>query len=222
MLVSYATPGADEPAATDFGHAFWQLGYRRGQKVSFVSLAPSARDVLEVVEEAFPSLLDRGRAKPVWLDHLVDGRTAQQADSVIMARYLLRHLPKGPIEDDPFGQAPWPCFNPLSEHHGQRVVYRRDRLRLLADGLRRARFYCDCGYSYTYAEKKGGTLKSTTLRAGPLLATFVQKAALDKLSITAAAKRVGIDPKTLYRLGVREGIDMPWKRPAESIGRKRR
>jgi hypothetical protein len=198
-----------------FGEAFRRLGYRRANGVDFVSLVPAAQNVLGAVEKAFPAVLDRSRAKPVWLDHLVDGRTAQQADTVLMGKYLLRHLPLGPVHDELFGPAPWKCFNPLAGHKGKRVVRRQDTLRHLQDGSWRARFYCSCGYSYVRTRQPDGTLRrSKTLKIGPLLVAFIQNSASQNRSLYTAAKQIGIAPVTLYSLGLREGISMPWKAPA--------
>lgn len=203
--------------SSDFGQAFRALGYRRGasDRVDFLSLAPAARQILAPLAVAFPRILDENRTKPVWLDHLVDGRTAEQADSVLMGLYVLRHLKPGPYKDDPFGQPPWPCLNPLAGHRAQHVVHRIQKQHRLPDGGRRARFHCSCGCSYARTRRPDGSLTDGQIyRIGPLLGPFVEAAIESGLTLTAASRRLGVEPKTLRTLARREGLDPPWAKRA--------
>lgn len=52
-----------------------------------------------------------------------------------------------PTEYMPFGQGPWPCLNPLSDHFKQRVITRHGFTN--SYGKWRGVFLCDCGYEYT-------------------------------------------------------------------------
>jgi hypothetical protein len=67
----------------------------------------------------------------------------------VLFRLFLEELPVRPPPAS-FGEAPWPCFNRLAAHYGQRVVVqltvRREHGRSLG------RFSCSCGHVYSLAE----------------------------------------------------------------------
>lgn len=63
---------------------------------------------------------------------------------VLLSLFLEVHPPVA--ETSPFGLGPWPCRNPLADHHGQPVA---QLMELHCDGGKPiGRFVCSCGYRH--------------------------------------------------------------------------
>lgn len=122
---------------------------------------------------------------------------------------------------DPFGPGPWPCRNPLSDHHGDHriTVMDRYRNREAVVGV----FRCDCGYSYTRGLAADGTLGRPRLKnAGPMLEPALRRLVDAGGSLRGIARQVGMDPKTLIREAASLGIEVPWRTKASGRTRASR
>ncbi|MDH7973050.1 TnsD family Tn7-like transposition protein [Sphingomonas sp. AR_OL41] len=202
---------------TDFGRRLIEQGYSRGKSVDMVASGREVRAVLQPLTRIFPTISEGGSSAPVWFDHLIDGRSSSQTDSVIVGNFVLSKLRgRRPIEDA-VGPSPWLCHNPLAPHSGKRVVTEAQGPWRAEGGKWRMRFKCCCGHIYTLALRSDGTAtRPTTIRMGPMLYQFVDMARVQGWKLKKAARHLGIDPGTLYNLCLREGIDPPWPKPVGS------
>lgn len=52
------------------------------------------------------------------------------------------------LETHPFGRGPWPCLNPVADHHMKPVVVHCDVAVDISHGKPGGTFYCSCGFIY--------------------------------------------------------------------------
>ena len=186
---------------------------RSARKVDHVALLAAFRERWGGVPELVPGLELGDDHERSWLAGLVrNGRRAAHPLQHLMLGLMIEGM--GAVAADaPFGAGPWPCRNPLADHHGQPVIgtvdVRRDRGAIYGD------FACSCGYLYTVGVSADGEMGPPRYRRfGPLLAPAITAAVErgDGLRRTAAA--VGLDPKTLIREAAMAGIAIPWSTTA--------
>lgn len=208
----------DTPPSAE-GHAERQAGYRR--RLAQVGLMRSPRRVnVTALHAAFvrhwgdvPNLIeglavadDLDRS---WLTALVRGRArAAHAIQHLTLTAMLDALETVPVEL-PFGSGPWPCRNPLADHYGHDVIdgvsVRHDRGTTYGD------FICGCGYVYTVGRTADGKMGEPRYRRfGPLFGPALLQAIQRGESLRGAARKMGLDPKTLVREAAMAGIGVPW------------
>lgn len=112
---------------------------------------------------------------------------------------------------EPFGKGPWPCLNPLSEHHSQAVVASVKVHR--NHGHKVGVFVCHCGYVYTRSWFAGaGPVGSPRFQSyGPLFPPVLKGMIDDGLPLRMISRRLVLDPKTVVKLAVELNISVPWK-----------
>jgi hypothetical protein len=122
--------------------------------------------------------------------------------------------------DRPFGSGPWPCLNPICEHHRTPVIISYRQLR--DKGKLHGRMVCACGYGYSLSRQLDGTIGKPRFRSfGPTLQPYLLKAIAEGRSLRAIAKSLAIDPKTLIREAQIQDIIIPWKtKPSGRVGLK--
>lgn len=207
-----APPVPAEPEA-------WNRGYR--EQLNEVGMMRSACKVdQEALRDAFashwgevPNLIEAlslgNDIEGSWLAAMVRaGRRAAHPVQHLMLRGLLDAL--DPVRRHlPFGSGPWPCRNPVADHHGEQVIeqvaLRRDRETLYGD------FACSCGYLYTCSRGQDGRVGEPRYRRfGPLLVPALKAAIAKGDGLRATARSLGIDPKTLMREAMMAGVAVPW------------
>ena len=152
---------------------------------------------------------------------------AQMVRSPRKAMHPLLHAMMGLMLDgasrvaDPFGWGPWPCLNPLGDHHGELRIMTMERYRNRGDVV--GVFTCACGYSYTRGLRADGIIGSARLRdPGPALGPALRRLLVPGAKLRQVARAVGMDPKTLMRHAAGMGLETPWTtrasgRPAIAI-----
>lgn len=109
-----------------------------------------------------------------------------------------------------FGQGPWLCQNPLSDHHGAPTIAAVTQHRNKGHWV--GMFECVCGYAYTCsyfpATTKIGEPRFHSY--GKLLEPEIRKLVKEKWSLRAISRRLELDPKTVIRLATAQGIETPW------------
>lgn len=108
---------------------------------------------------------------------------------------------------NPFGRGPWPCRNPLADHHKQPTII--DCMLRERKGQTIGVFRCSCGYTYSTSPKPGSQIK--ILDRGPLFETLLHRLISIKTSLRGTAKALAVDPKTVLRYVTLHGLDTPWK-----------
>ncbi len=127
----------------------------------------------------------------------------------VMLRSLVELSPAAPRPPLPFGSGPWPCRNPLADHHGQpvqmKVTLHREKYGQVA------MFACACGYEFTRSIRAGGSVGDPRMRSpGPLLRAALERLVVPGAKLRAVAREVGLDPKTVVREAMAAGIEVPW------------
>ncbi len=116
---------------------------------------------------------------------------------------------------NPFGPGPWPCRNPLADHHGLPVV---TDYRLHDEGGRTIGvFHCSCGYVFSTAPEPGSRAKLLDL--GPLFENRLRDFVAIGASLRSTAKALFVDPKTVLRYVALLGLETPWKARPERAKR---
>lgn len=195
-------PDAPAKVRGSLASAFVSKGFAmNGSQVNWPKLEAAVAPILAGVAKVFPDVSRTGRDEGGWLRRTINMGRATHTDTILLATFVLSRLPE---VEKPFGEGPWPCRNPLAEHHSENVVTHLTTKRY-GDGSTRGWFDCDCGYGYSLFRGADGTVRKPTFKHyGPLLATFVRDRSKEGWSIKRTAKAAGIDPATLTRL-VREG-----------------
>lgn len=109
-------------------------------------------------------------------------------------------------EDPLFGHGPWPCLNPIADHHEDAIV---TALHVYPDhGKMVGQFSCSCGYVYTRGISRDGELGPPRYRSyGPLLGPRLKALHEQGTGLRAMGRLVGLDPKTVARELSLAGID---------------
>lgn len=166
------------------------------------------RALLEAFLARFGPILDilPGAAPDYWLEAITrKHRKAFAPLRHILIRLLIDSLP--PVEAaNPFGPGPWPCRNPLAEHHGQPVIM--DCKLHQEEGKTIGVFRCFCGYAFSTAPQPGSRAKLLDL--GPRFETQLRTLATTETSLRGTARALHVDPKTVLRYAARLGLETPW------------
>ncbi|KJS36239.1 MAG: hypothetical protein VR70_14290 [Rhodospirillaceae bacterium BRH_c57] len=124
---------------------------------------------------------------------------------VLLTELLKVHVPVS--ERRPFGRGPWPCRNPLADHHGQTVI---SRVEVYQEGGKTiGRFACTCGYVFSLASEEGSRLR--VLALGRLFEDRLRTLAAEGVGLRAAARALHVDPGTVRRHAERLELAVPWK-----------
>lgn len=116
----------------------------------------------------------------------------------------------------PFGAGPWPCFNPLASHTGEKVVV--DLSSYVTRGRLVARFLCSCGYVYSRSLRADGKMtKPKFYRYGPLFEPEFRRLISEDASLRAVGRALEIDPKTVVAEAKRLGLAVTWS-TASNVG----
>jgi len=120
------------------------------------------------------------------------------------------HLPE---EFSPFGEGPWPCLNPACTHYRRPVILEcqlGDRLRY---GKPTAKFRCECGFAYARtgpdSSPEDRFLVGKIISLGQVWEAKLKQLWRDSsLSISAIARRLGVDPLTIRRHAARMELSL--------------
>lgn len=183
---------------------------RSRMKVDQIALGEAFDARFGAILGRFPGLATPGEPQGGWLATLVrrQRKAAHPLEHLLM-RDLLGSREKLEKHDGPCGAGPWPCRNPLADHHGQPVV---DDLRVYRNRQASvAVFSCGCGYRYTRLIGLNGELGPCRFKEfGPLLRPALADLVAAGTTLRGVAKRLGIDPKTVATLAADLGIDTKW------------
>ena len=205
------------PPARSF--AEWTSFYRR--EMLEVGLARSARTMNQQqlgkafrgfygqVLRVLPSVIAEEKFAGEWLAAM--GRKHRKANHPLYHLLFQDFLAQQEHHLSPFGQGPWPCRNPLADHHDQLTIESITQHR--NHGKTVGVFACSCGYVYTRClDAAAGTLGPPRfLHYGPLLESALHKLLDTGASLRGAARRLQLDPKTVVFLAAKLGFSTPWK-----------
>lgn len=143
----------------------------------------------------------------VWLEAIArKHRKAFAPFRHILIRVLIESLPLASAIS-PFGTGPWPCRNPLAEHHGQCVI--TDCKLHQEGGKTIGVFRCSCGYDFSTAPESSS--RARILNLGPKFETRLRELVSSGSSLRGAARDLHVDPNTVLRYVARFGLEPPWK-----------
>lgn len=123
-----------------------------------------------------------------------------------LVRLLIESLPLANAIS-PFGTGPWPCRNPLAEHHGQAVI--TDCKLHREGGKTIGVFRCSCGYDFSTAPESSSRAKILSL--GPIFETRLRELISQGSSLRGAARELHVDPNTVLRYVALYRLETPWK-----------
>lgn len=123
---------------------------------------------------------------------------------VLLSLFLEVHPPVA--ETSPFGPGPWPCHNPLADHHGQPETQLQELH--CERGKPIGRFVCSCGYVFSLAAAPGS--KPRILDLGPLFRQRLGQLASEGIGLRATARALCVDPGTVRRHAERLGLEVAW------------
>lgn len=122
-----------------------------------------------------------------------------------------------PAERKPFGEGPWPCLNPVSDHYRQALI---QHYQVVYNGNLKhwvGTFTCrECGFCYTRLGPETSAEDRFRLKAvrtfGPVWEATLQRLWADPtLDLATTQQRLGIDAKTLHQYAAR--LDLPFPKP---------
>jgi len=156
----------------------------------------------------FPHVIDGEDYPNQWLQSLV--RRHRKASHPLYHLLLQNFLNQRKIVAPLFGTGPWPCLNPLIKHTEKYPVtdinFHRNHGRTVA------RFNCYCGYIYTRwydpATNRFGPIRF--LKYGPSLLPVLLSMVRLKKSLRQIGRAIKLDPKTVVKLCLELGIEIPW------------
>lgn len=154
-----------------------------------------------------PLLADIGVADIAWLVALT--RRRHRALHPLF-HILLQEFLQSLETTKPFGAGPWPCLNPLSDHHGKHLIEdmtsHRNRGRVV--GV----FECACGYAYTRnVDPTSGYLsRPRPLRFGLEFDRQLQQMVDDHVGIRQAARRLHVDTRTVRLRAAKLALQTSW------------
>jgi hypothetical protein len=119
------------------------------------------------------------------------------------------------VENNPFGEGPWPCLNPVCQHYRQcsikecQIVYSQ-----YSNGKPRGTFSCTCGYTYSRIgpdTSPTDCLKWSRVNAfGDLWEGRLRILWEDEtVSLRGMARQLGADPMTVKRHATQLGLAFP-------------
>jgi hypothetical protein len=159
-------------------------------------------------EALLPLLADVGASDLAWLRRLTQQRErALHPLFHILFQEFLDHL----VSNQPFGEGPWPCLNPLSPHQGElligKVSIHRNHGRVV--GV----FECDCGFAYTrnILSESGTVGRARPLRFGEAFDQMLRHLAGEHVGIRETARRLHVNARTIRLRAAKLGLDTDWK-----------
>lgn len=214
----FSPPNASQPE--EIRAAYFTLldqhGLCRGRKhIETEKLLQIVRSFWGDALSSMPSLDLSQMCGSAWIvDQL---RTKRKLVHPIRHLVLQLALKATPQIEQPFGPGPWQCLNRAAGHFGAPTILSYQQLR--DRGKLHGRFSCACGYSYSLTRYADGSLGEPRFRSfGPTLQPFLKNAIEEGLSLRRIAGSIGIDPKTLIRESMIQGIAIPWKtKPSGSV-----
>ncbi len=120
-----------------------------------------------------------------------------------------------PSESAPFGEGPWPCLNPASNHyHHYRIQQCQIDYSQYSRGRPMGTFSCSCGFIYTRTGPDGSledSFKLSTVKSfGRLWEERLQLLWEDETaSLRGIARQLKVDPLTVKRHAMRIGLAFP-------------
>lgn len=146
-----------------------------------------------------------GTAPDLWLV----GMTRKHREAVAPLRHVLLSLLLDtlllPERTQPLG--PWPCRNPLADHHGQPVItncYTHEE-----GGKAVCVFRCSCGFVVSQATAPGSRIR--ILDHGPLFELRLRELLVIGAGLRATARALAVDPNTVRNHVYKLGLISPWK-----------
>jgi len=163
-----------------------------------------------------------------WLSRLVynENRVLHPLHHLLLIHYLghdFQSFINLAEPSSPFGEGPWPCLNPLSQHYRQKVVY---DCAITVDRRPKGVFSCECGFIYSRRGPdscEDDIFKAKQIRSvGPVwekgfrklwedstmsLREMAQKLGLNRLALRCQAERLGLSfqrPRGLVRSPLRK------------------
>lgn len=209
LLVSPPIPSRPEEIRAAYFTMLDQHGLSRGRKhIETEKLLQIVRSFWGDALRSVPSLDLSQMCSSGWIvDQL---RTKRKLVHPIRHLVLQLALKATPQIDQPFGPGPWQCLNRAAGHLGAPTILSYQQLR--DRGKLHGRFSCACGYSYSLTRYADGSLGEPRFRSfGPTLQPFLKNTIDEGLSLRKIAGSLGIDPKTLIREAMIQGIAIPWK-----------
>lgn len=195
--------------------AMRDCGYVRGSRMNQARLhevfVQQYGAVLNLVDANPPPLVEGGG----WLSAIV--RKHRKAFPPLYHVLIQDFLAQQRFAQQPFGEGPWPCRNPLAAHCGEKTIARLDWHRNHGHWV--AMFRCSCGYIYSrWWNADRGQLGAPHFQSyGPLLAPALRQWVREGHSLREIARRVALDPKTVASLSRQFGLETLW-----SCGTKRK
>jgi len=152
-----------------------------------------------------------------WIDSLFTSRRINKIHPVrhVLIMITLAGSVKNFVEENPiftpFGEGPWLCLNPLSDHYLERVV--TDIIINIHNGNRdfQADFICRCGYVYRLRNGETDPLKvkyfsNRVMKKGHVWETGFQQLLSTGVSIKEISRKTQLSPPTIRKI-IKEGID---------------
>ena len=196
----------------------WTSYYREGMQSAGLTYSPKRMDQQRLKKEFFqhhneilhlmPHVsLGDGFARD-WLAQIV--RKHRKAFHPLHHILFQDFLDQYGIRQTRFGQGPWLCQNPLSNHHGMPTIKTVTQHRNKGHWV--GVFECVCGYTYTrsYFSATAMIGKPRFHSYGVLLEPEIRKLVKEQWSLRAISRRLELDPKTVIRLATELGIATPW------------
>lgn len=203
------------PARTRQG---WTTFYREGIRSAGLAYSADRMDQRRLEEEfhrhhgeilgLMPNVMSGTELTGEWLAQMV--RKHRKSFHPLHHLLLQDFLDHHGVRQAPFGDGPWFCRNPLSDHRGlptiKVVTQHRNRGNFV--GV----FACDCGYVYTrcYFPATGKAGEPRFQAYGPLVAPELRKLVRKQCSLRAISRRLLLDPKTIIKLLDELGITTSW------------
>lgn len=209
LLVSPPIPSPPEEIRAAYFTMLDQHGLTRGRKhIETEKLLQIVRSFWGDALSSVPSLDLSQIFGSTWIvDQL---RTKRKLVHPIRHLVLQLALKATPQIDQPFGPGPWQCLNRAVGHFGAPTICSYQQLR--DRGKLHGRFSCACGYSYSLTRYADGSLGEPRFHSfGSTLQPYLKNSIEEGLSLRKIAGSLGIDPKTLIREALIQGIAIPWK-----------
>jgi hypothetical protein len=145
-------------------------------------------------------------------DRWLEGMTRKHRKAVAPLRHVLLRLLLDAIPLSTGSRlldcGPWPCRNPLADHHGQPVV--TDCHTHIEGGKTIGVFRCSCGYAFSQAAEPGS--RGRILDRGPAFSVRLRELLSIGTGLRATARALSVDTNT-----IRHYVNKPPTLDGESI-----
>ena len=145
-------------------------------------------------------------------------KTTHPIRHLLVMRFLnisIEELFSTRLEYKPFGNGPWPCLNPATEHFREMTIknlnirYGNDSKSPI--GI----FKCSCGFSYLRTgpdyEESGKYKVTKIISFGPVWENKLRELTENKLSLRETARILQVDPATVKKYAKRLGLTTYWE-----------